>query len=159
MNADQKVRYKESFTGNDFKNMHASRSSPVPMLNNLIDYFCRYSDKCYPVTHIKQFMNANFIRLHCISTSLPTFGDVVSREFFANVRPDAKARSKMKKWVAIKSKEDRPPSIIILGVDTVSRLNSLRNFKKSLSVLRSIGAIEMKGYTKGNNYSSSIFAF
>lgn len=122
------------------------------MLNSLNDLSCRYSDKCYPINSTRQFIDADFIRLHCISTSLPTFGDVISREFFANVRLDTSARSTMEKWASLKSEEDHPPSIVILGVDTVSRLNSLRNFNKTLSVLRSIGAIEMKGYTKGEFY-------
>ncbi len=116
------------------------------------DRIVQYSDKCIPITQTRQFINDDFIRLQCVSTSLPFSGDVVSKEFFANVKPDAVAEAKMKRWEAISKRSSKnfgPPSVILLGVDTMSRLNSVRNFEKSRAVLKSIGAVEMKGYTKG----------
>lgn len=77
-------------------------------------------------------------------------GGAVSQEFFeSNVDPDAVAQAKMKKWVSISTRPSKNvghPNVI-LGVDTVSRLNSIRNFEESTrSVL--IGAVKMKEHTK-----------
>lgn len=119
-----------------------------------MDKRIRFSDECYPVTQPVQYLPAEFIRVHCISTSQPFLNDVVSRDFLTNAKADAKAQRKINRWsknslVASKrAKESAPPNVIILGVDAVSRLNAHRNLPKTLSVLLSIGAVEMKGFTK-----------
>lgn len=42
-----------------------------------------------------------------------------------------------------------PPNVLLLGMDSTSRLNFHRFMSKSVQVLKEIGAIEMVGYTKG----------
>lgn len=90
-----------------------------------------------------------------MSTSVPLINDVVSREFFAIAKTDERAIRKINRWKKRKeSGEDEvPPTVIIFGVDTLSRLNAHRTLTETLNVLRSIGAIEIDGYTKGSYFS------
>lgn len=44
-----------------------------------------------------------------------------------------------------------PPSVLLIGIDSTSRLNFHRFMSKTASILHNdLGAIEMKGYTKGS---------
>lgn len=45
---------------------------------------------------------------------------------------------------------DEPPNIIVVGIDSTSRINFRRNMFKTFRTLKNLGAIEMFGYTKGN---------
>lgn len=42
-----------------------------------------------------------------------------------------------------------PPNIIILGIDSASRLNFKRFMTNTIQVLESLGAVEMLGFNKG----------
>lgn len=95
----------------------------------------------------KQYIDAEFIRFICISTTQPTFNDVVSREFYAFPKLDSKGLNKTKKWQA--SESPSPPNVVILGVDTMSRLGSQRVLPQSIGLLKRLGAVELKGYMKG----------
>lgn len=44
-----------------------------------------------------------------------------------------------------------PPNVVLLGIDSMSRLSFQRNMKKTRKYLQEIGAVEMLGYTKGIN--------
>jgi len=43
----------------------------------------------------------------------------------------------------------RPPNVLIVGLDSTSRLNFRRYMTKTLALLERIGAVEMLGFTKG----------
>lgn len=59
---------------------------------------------------------------------------VISRE-----REDAKSKVR---------KPDNRLNIIIVGIDSVSKLNFLRHFRKTHKLLKNLGAIELHGYNK-----------
>ncbi|CAL8141259.1 unnamed protein product [Orchesella dallaii] len=109
------------------------------------DKIVRYSNSCHVLKETRQKVEEEFIRLFCTSTSFPSFGDVVYRQFHALAKLSSYAREKVSRWHL---KEEKPPNVLLLGVDTNSRLNAHRNFKETLSLLESWGAVEMLGYTK-----------
>lgn len=51
-----------------------------------------------------------------------------------------------------------PPNVVLLGIDSMSRLSFQRNMKKTRQFLQSIGAVEMLGYTKGIRMSYCVFS-
>lgn len=51
-------------------------------------------------------------------------------------------------------------SVLVLGVDSASRLNSQRHLKETRRVLQELGAVEFKGYNRvGQNTFPNMFAF
>jgi hypothetical protein len=56
------------------------------------------------------------------------------------------------------TKEEKPPNILFIGTDTTSRLNFWRNMPLTANVLKTIGAIEMLGYTKTEESTRGAFA-
>ena len=82
-----------------------------------------------------------------MSTWFPLFEDISYEEYFAFAKLDSRALQKVSKWEG--DQLDRPPNVILLGLDTNSRLNSHRTLQKTLQVLGRMGAVEMFGYTKG----------
>lgn len=47
-------------------------------------------------------------------------------------------------------KKGRPPNVLLIGIDSTSRLNFHRHMAHSKAILqRRLGAIEMNGFTKG----------
>lgn len=45
--------------------------------------------------------------------------------------------------------QEVPPNVVIMGIDSMSRLGFRRNMQKTKKALEDIGAVEMFGYTKG----------
>ncbi|ODM97355.1 hypothetical protein Ocin01_09323, partial [Orchesella cincta] len=78
--------------------------------------------------------------VYCTSTTVPLFDDVVYRELFAFPQIDKEALRR------ISSSEEKsqssaigsPPNVVIIGIDTNSRLNSRRRFKKTVDALKEI---------------------
>lgn len=107
-------------------------------------------------------MKYEFIRVFCMSASLPLLDDAVYRQHFAFAQLDDHASSKVSSWLkkspSLTSDELRPPSVILLGVDTNSRMNSHRTMGKTLNFLRSLDAVELLGYTKTgeNTYPNTV---
>ena len=69
-------------------------------------------------------------------------------------RESEEVSSKAKYWEKERnsihgSPNNRPPNVIVLGIDSTSRLNFRRSMPKTIKLLESIGAHEMFGYTKG----------
>lgn len=49
------------------------------------------------------------------------------------------------------TEEDRlPPNVLILGLDSTSRLNVRRHMFKTVKLLEELQAVEIMGYTKGS---------
>lgn len=92
----------------------------------------------------------DYVKTFCMSTSVPLFEDVLYRDYFAFAQAPvgSEAESKISKWDSVPL-SDRPPNVLLIGIDTNSRLNSRRQLHQSLKILRELGAIEMLGYTKG----------
>lgn len=117
----------------------------------LLNSCFRYSKECYPIPASVPFHkpNGEFLRVLCISNAWPLFNDVVYRDFFALPNPDLRASEKIASWkTKTVAESEKPPNIVILMLDTNSRLNSHRRLPKTLRLLKSLGAVEMLGYTK-----------
>ncbi|ODM90048.1 hypothetical protein Ocin01_16635 [Orchesella cincta] len=126
------------------------------------DSVIRYSSECHPIHNSKQRITEEFIRVYCTSTTVPLFDDVVYRELFAFPQIDKQAlrRISSSKEKSQSSAIGSPPNVVIIGIDTNSRLNSRRRFKKTVDALKEMGAIEMFGYTKvGENTFPNTVAF
>ena len=95
-------------------------------------------------------VTVEFIKVKCMSKYWPFFLDVVYQDYHALVQPmkSSATREKIKTW---KDVTKIPPSVVILGMDSISRLNFQRTMPKTRELLESLGAVEMLGYTKGNN--------
>jgi len=84
-------------------------------------------------------------------------GSAVTKDLEATAKKTSKESkkpstlSKVNHWKNQKDTLDnRPPNIVLVGQDSTSRLNFRRNMLKTMNVLESLGAVEMRGYTKGN---------
>lgn len=85
---------------------------------------------------------------------------MVYRELFAIPQPDSNAFKKISKWKSLRVSAHSHPSVILLGIDTNSRLNSHRRLPQSLKVLQQLGAVEFFGHTKnGENTFPNSLAF
>ncbi len=90
-----------------------------------------------------------FARVFCTSTSWPYLGEVVYREYIAVPIPRKVETLKKIEYWKQKQKMGSPPSVVMIGIDSLSRMNYHRSFNLSKKFLDKIGAIEMLGYTKG----------
>jgi hypothetical protein len=105
--------------------------------------FCRFSKECKPLKGNVTRLENEFIRVLCYSKYWPLFQDIVYRYFHAVplIPPGEKSIN------LIKSSSDKP-NVLLLGIDSLSRLSFHRNMPETREVLESLGAIEMLGYTK-----------
>jgi hypothetical protein len=69
------------------------------------------------------------------------------------VVPGSKVEAKIQYW---KTKEQTrlPPNVVIIGLDSTTRLNVQRNMPKMKEILQKLGSVEMLGYTKGYSFIS-----
>ncbi|XP_017769082.1 PREDICTED: uncharacterized protein LOC108557171 isoform X4 [Nicrophorus vespilloides] len=81
------------------------------------------------------------------------------KEVYSNVHMPVIITSKEKAKIAKHDKSSRPLSVLIVGVDSVSRLNMMRDLPKTRSFLNTNGWIEMQGYNKiGDNTFPNLMA-
>jgi hypothetical protein len=70
-----------------------------------------------------------------------------------NSKQGDKVRKKIKYWkLANEDAGPIPPNVLILGIDSTSRLNFRRNMFKTRKILEELEAVEMMGYTKGQYF-------
>ena len=94
---------------------------------------------------------------HYLNESKPFNDKIDVKEEFVRVRCYAKSnkiiQTNFYAFMFPKVKKQRTPSdkskynVILLGIDSMSRLNSMRYIRRTRRLLRSIGCIEMTGYT------------
>lgn len=78
----------------------------------------------------------------------------IGRERYYNIK------RKLDYWKSRDKDENRPPNILILGLDSTARLNFRRNMFKTLKMLEKIEAVEIFGYTKvGENTFPNLVPF
>lgn len=101
---------------------------------------------------------AEYIMVECSSSGMVLPNLIKYRGYHAIAQPSRSAvtANKIKQWETYREdlrRENKvdtpPPNIIVIGLDTTSRLNLRRNMIKSVETLERLGAVEMKGYTKG----------
>jgi len=93
---------------------------------------------------------SEFIRVFCTVTSWPFIMDTVYREFHAiPLLARESSKEKLKKWTN-KNESNRPPNIVMIGIDSISRMNFHRSFNETLLELQKLDSVELLGYTKGS---------
>ena len=108
-----------------------------------------------PLPSERNVLTVEFIKVKCISKFWPFFLDVVYQDYHALVQPlkSSVTKEKSESW---KNAKQIPPSVVILGMDSISRLNFERTMPKTRKLLQSLGAVELLGYTKGNSIESPV---
>lgn len=111
----------------------------------------RYTSTCTPLEKVTPLPDHDFARVFCTSTSWPYLGEVVYREFVAIPKArKAESLAKVAYWATRRDlTRPLPPSVVMLGIDSLSRMNYHRSFNLTKTFLDGIGAVEMMGYTKG----------
>jgi hypothetical protein len=91
-----------------------------------------------------------YVRVHCRGKYWPFSSDVLYRQFHALALPPThpKTQPKIVSWKE-EPRKPKPPNVVIVGIDSMSRLSFHRTMPKTKKVLEEMGAIEMLGYTKG----------
>lgn len=127
----------------------------------------RYSKTCYPMGKVTQ-PKSGFIGVICKGISLFLKGTVYKNfHLIAKIPPGDKILAKkLNYWKkckkessckGVKGRKGRPPNVLMIGIDSTSRLNFHRHMPHSKAILqRRLGAIEMNGFTKGS-YLNLIF--
>ncbi|XP_052129283.1 uncharacterized protein LOC127748655, partial [Frankliniella occidentalis] len=95
----------------------------------------RYSDECTPIQDVTPVFD-EFVRVECTSE-----GTEVYRDFHGFVRAQRRPRRR------------RGLSVLLLGADNLSRLNMVRSMPRTLAALQRLGAVNMLGYNKVDDYS------
>ena len=107
-----------------------------------------------------------FLRVQCKGKYWPFTSDILYREFHAipHHPKNSETEKKIKFWAKKKKSQfttssdrkdsnqgsiEKPPNVVIVGIDSMSRLSFHRNMPKTKKVLEDLGAYEMLGYTKG----------
>jgi Zn-dependent M16 (insulinase) family peptidase len=65
------------------------------------------------------------------------------------VVPKSKVEAKINYWKFNKKHEKSPPNVIIIVLDSTSRLNFQRQMPNTVKMLQNLKAVEMLGFTKG----------
>ncbi|XP_050415130.2 uncharacterized protein LOC126829361 [Patella vulgata] len=98
--------------------------------------------------HADVKMSEEFIRVYCFSTS----GGKIYTNFHALIIPNPTRLEELKKRLRrhVNTRKSRETlNVVMIGVDSVSRLNNVRNMPKTRDyLLRHLDAIELQGYTK-----------
>jgi len=129
----------------------------------------RYPEDCKPMGLVTP-LETEFLRVFCKSKYWPLSMDVIYRYFHAVPLPHKSSKSlkKLDFWKSqrkLHNSEEKstfgqfskdsptnsynpPPNVVIIGIDSMSRLSFERNMPRTRDYLRNIGAVEMLGYTK-----------
>ncbi|XP_068086105.1 uncharacterized protein [Anabrus simplex] len=108
-----------------------------------VDDHIRLADYCIPF-HRDMQIKEEFIKVECRVNKKEIYKD-----YHAFIFPKPEVEKRCKEAVSKSGVDtgDRP-SVLILGIDSVSRLNFHRQMPHTLLQLRQLGAIEMLGYNK-----------
>ncbi|XP_008207346.2 uncharacterized protein LOC100117011 [Nasonia vitripennis] len=111
------------------------------------------SRDCHPFQEAV-FVNDEFVRVECQRRNETVYRDYfafVPRKLQVEERCRLQARELLSNYVV----PPTPPasghdklSVLVVGIDSVSRLNFHRSMPRSLELLRQLGAVEMLGYNK-----------
>ncbi|XP_067001793.2 uncharacterized protein [Anabrus simplex] len=112
-----------------------------------VDDHVRLANYCIPF-HRDMEIKEEFIKVECRVND-----EEIYKDYHAFIIPKPEVEKRCEEAVSTNEvdTEDRP-SVLMLGIDAVSRLNFHRQMPHTLHQLRQLGAIEMLGYNKvGDN--------
>lgn len=123
-------------------------SLKIQNLENTKKYqtFSRYSE-CVPLKEMRTGpLLGEFCMITCHEVIFGFFEMwLIYRDFHSIVTiSDDKRKNDDKKDF-----DDKPPNVVILGIDSTSRLNFRRMMPRTVAKLEELKAVELKGYTKG----------
>jgi hypothetical protein len=122
--------------------------------------FGSYVVDCVPITSERTKISSEFIFVQCghllHKKKNRKYKSVTYRGFHGNANTNKtlenpRVKRKVEFWQNNRKNADDeiPPNILLVGQDSTSRMNFRRHMNKTLEILHSLGAIEMKGHTKG----------
>ncbi|XP_054014546.1 uncharacterized protein LOC128895720 [Hylaeus anthracinus] len=112
--------------------------------------FWRMKDEDNIVTYdndCSAFQNATTIRAEFVKIECSRNNEVIYKDYHAFLPRFRSLEQKYEKARAARFKSEHL-SLLIVGLDSVSRLNFHRMMPKTVEALRKLGAVEMMGYTK-----------
>ncbi|XP_029164333.1 uncharacterized protein LOC114935626 [Nylanderia fulva] len=98
--------------------------------------------QCYPFQD-SCTVNAEFVKVECSRNN-----QVIYKDYYAFVPRKPEVEERCKKVLNTDTLLNDRLSVLVVGLDSVSRMNFHRMMPKTAKVLQSLGAIEMLGYTK-----------
>lgn len=104
-------------------------------------YICRYDKECYPFQD-SCTVNVEFVKVECSRND-----EVIYKDYHAFLPRKSWVEERCRQALKTDAFKDRL-SILVVGLDSVSRLNFHRMMPKTVKALQSLGAVEMLGYTK-----------
>ncbi|XP_049802996.1 uncharacterized protein LOC126237173 isoform X4 [Schistocerca nitens] len=117
-----------------------------------VDDAITMAEECVPFESGTDVSGEEFVKVECRS---PTNGSVVFRDYHAFVPLKPRVEERVVNLTDVGDDDEsfsERPSVLIVGIDAVSRLNFHRQMNGTLAELRRLGAIEMLGYNKvGDN--------
>ncbi|CAG7729635.1 unnamed protein product, partial [Allacma fusca] len=144
-----------------FREIHRDPQDPYKYNKNA-DWQIKFSPKCTTISKINGAnMTSEFVKVEC--EELDEGKVIKTSNFQASVFPPEQhsnlTRLKLEYWQQEKFsgspsemiKEEvpgRPPSVLIVGIDSISRMHMYRSLPKTKLFLEENDFIEMKGYTK-----------
>lgn len=102
--------------------------------------FSRKSETCEPYQNRTDVSNLEYLLVECHSNSNPA----VQYSFHANVLLKPIVKQKIETWTAV---PEKPISVAIVVLDSVSRIHAYRSLNKTMSLLlRRLNFIDFKGH-------------
>ncbi|XP_017790924.1 PREDICTED: uncharacterized protein LOC108573070 isoform X2 [Habropoda laboriosa] len=105
------------------------------------DNVVTYGNECFKF-NTSTVVNTEFVKIECSYNN-----EVIYKDYHAFVPRVSSVEEKCKKIVASSSRTEHL-SVLIVGIDSVSRLNFHRMMPKTVEALQQLEAVEMLGYTK-----------
>ncbi|XP_025074094.1 uncharacterized protein LOC105427274 [Pogonomyrmex barbatus] len=101
-----------------------------------------YDTQCYPFQD-SCTINVEFVKVECSQNK-----KVIYKDYFAFLPRKPSVEERCKQAMETDTLADDRLSVLVVGLDSVSRMNFHRMMPKTVKSLQSLGAVEMLGYTK-----------
>lgn len=119
-----------------------------------LKYVQRYDDNDFALSPCRRFQDGVLLPndRDAFIVECRAKGKVIYINAHATVPERKRIRQRLQYWKAQDLKrgdgQERPPSVLLIGIDSVSRLNLMRAMPKTYEYLQSHGWFEMAGYNK-----------
>ncbi|XP_011049249.1 PREDICTED: uncharacterized protein LOC105142989 [Acromyrmex echinatior] len=101
-----------------------------------------YDTQCYPFQD-SCTVNAEFVKVECYQNN-----EMVYKDYYAFLPRKPSIEERCRQTLRMDTLIEDRLSVLIVGLDSVSRMNFHRMMPKTVKSLQSLGAVEMLGYTK-----------
>ncbi|XP_029676775.1 uncharacterized protein LOC115243716 isoform X1 [Formica exsecta] len=101
-----------------------------------------YDKQCYPFQN-SSTVNAEFVKVECSRDN-----KVIYKDYYVFIPRKPLVEERCKQALSKDKLLDDRLNVLVIGLDSVSRMNFHRMMPKTVKLLHSLGAVEMLGYTK-----------